>query len=107
MPTQDELPWRHSNRYSADSACRHCDGIIRHEYWCATENANVRYAFTAAFDSDQLSLGDELILHALGVTWKAAGSSRKCGALKLDPKTLQSIRPRKLLSGEGAPMHEG
>jgi hypothetical protein len=91
VPTQDELPWRHSNRYGADSACKHCDGIIRHECWCATENANVRYAFTAAFDSDHLSRGDELILHALGVTWKAAGSRRTCGALKPKPKTLQSL----------------
>jgi hypothetical protein len=33
MPVQDHLPPSHSNQYSADSACGHCDGVIRHELW--------------------------------------------------------------------------
>jgi hypothetical protein len=69
MPTQSEPPLHHSNRYSADSACMHCDGVIRHEPWCATESANVRYAFRALLDANQLSLADQLSLHALGVAW--------------------------------------
>jgi hypothetical protein len=24
----------HSNAYSAESACLHCEGIVRHEPWC-------------------------------------------------------------------------
>jgi hypothetical protein len=71
MPLQNDLPLRHSNQYSVDSACMHCDGIIRHESWCVTQSATVRYAFQAALDPNQLSLGDELILHALGVAWTA------------------------------------
>ena len=38
MPIQT-LPLTHSNQYSADSACGHCDGVIRHEAWCITQNA--------------------------------------------------------------------
>jgi hypothetical protein len=71
MPLQNELPWRHSNQYTANSACVHCDGIIRHESWCATQSANVHYAFRAVLDPSQLSPGDELTLHALGVAWTA------------------------------------
>jgi hypothetical protein len=37
MPVQDHLPSSHSNQYSADSACGHRDGIIRHEIWCITQ----------------------------------------------------------------------
>ena len=69
MPIQNESPLRHSNRYSADTACSHCDGIIRHESWCATQSEDVRYAFGVLLDSKQLSRGDELSLHALGVSW--------------------------------------
>jgi hypothetical protein len=71
MPLQNDLPLRHSNQYSADSACLHCDGIIRHESWCVTQSANVYYAFRVVLDPSQLSPGDELLLHALGVVWTA------------------------------------
>jgi hypothetical protein len=71
MPTQDQLPWGHSNRYSAASACLHCEGVIRHESWCLEQNANVHYAYQAVSEPDWLSLGDQLILHALGVAWTA------------------------------------
>lgn len=69
MAVQNQLPLRHSNRYSADSACPYCDGVIRHESWCATQNANAYYAFEAVSDPTRLSVGDELSLHALGVVW--------------------------------------
>jgi hypothetical protein len=69
MPTQSEPPLRHSNRYTADSACLHCDGVIRCEPWCATQSENVHYAFQLLSDSNLLSLADEINLHALGVTW--------------------------------------
>lgn len=63
--------WYHSNRYSADSACRHCGGIIRHERWCVHRNNAVSYAHAAAQNMAELSIEDKLILHALGVSWKA------------------------------------
>jgi hypothetical protein len=69
MSVENQLPLRHSNRYSADSACAYCDGLVHHESWCATQNANVYYAFEAVLDPTQLSVGDELSLRALGVVW--------------------------------------
>jgi hypothetical protein len=69
MPVQDHLPSSHSNQYSADSACGHCDGVIRHEPWCITQNASVQYAYQAVSDPCHLSPGDHLILHALGTAW--------------------------------------
>ncbi len=69
MTMGSEQPLGHSNRYSADSACMHCDGIIRHETWCATLSEAAGYAFGAISDSNRLSVEDELRLHALGVAW--------------------------------------
>jgi hypothetical protein len=71
MPTQSQPPLRHSNKYSAASACVHCEGVIRHEFWCKTQSANVRYAFRVAVQPNHLSLQDSLILHALGVVWNS------------------------------------
>jgi hypothetical protein len=81
MPLQNDLPIRHDKHYIA-AACVHCDGVIRHESWCATQSANVHYAFRAALDPGQLSLGDKLILHALGVAWAA---ERKSGTRREIP----------------------
>ncbi len=58
-----------ANQYSADSACAHCEGIVSHEAWCSSTNANVRYAFDVALHPDHLTTQDTLILHALGVMW--------------------------------------
>jgi hypothetical protein len=66
MPIQDHLPLSHSNRNSADSACGHCDGVIRHEPWCITQS-----------DPGYLSPGDHLILHALGASWTAKRTRSK------------------------------
>jgi hypothetical protein len=71
MPAQNTSPLTHYNRYSADDACRHCDGVIRHECWCLTHNASVRYAYHAIADPERLSRGDHLLLHALGARWDA------------------------------------
>jgi hypothetical protein len=71
MPVQDRFSSSHSNQYSADSPCAHCDGIIRHQPWCVTQNVSVQYAYQAASDTGQLNPGDHLILHALGAAWTA------------------------------------
>ena len=73
MPVENQVAFHHGNRYSAESACVCCDGVIRHEFWCATQNAVVRYAFQAVSDAKHLNLRDELILHGLGVAWTAEG----------------------------------
>lgn len=61
--------WFHSNQYNAQSTCEYCGGVIRHEKWCITCDAIVRYAYGVAQDPDKLTLRDRLILHALGVSW--------------------------------------
>ena len=50
MSVENQLPLRHSNRYSADSACEYCDGVVNQESWCDTHNANANYAFEAVLD---------------------------------------------------------
>ena len=62
MPEQDQQPLSHCNKYAADSACVHCEGIIRHESWCATQNISVHYAYQAIQDPNYLSLGDYFAL---------------------------------------------
>jgi len=74
MPVQNQLSLSHSNQYSADSACGHCDGVIRHEHWCLTQNPSVQYAYRVVSDPSTLSPGDHLILHALGAAWTAKES---------------------------------
>lgn len=71
MPIQSQIPPSHSNQYSADSTCGHCDGVIRHEPWCITQNASVQYVYQAVSGTGELDPGDHLILHALGVAWTA------------------------------------
>jgi hypothetical protein len=69
MSTTQTSTWMHSNRYSADKSCEHCDGVIRHESWCITRSHLIRYAYQAVLDANQMSTGDQIILHALGVRW--------------------------------------
>jgi hypothetical protein len=71
MPVENQLLLSHSNQYSADSACGHCDGVLGHEPWCVTQNASVQYAYQVMSDPSHLSSGDHLILHALGAAWTA------------------------------------
>jgi hypothetical protein len=70
MPVQNQLPLSDSNEAS-DSACGHCDGVIRHEPWCITESPSVQYAYQVVSDPSHLNAGDHLILHALGAAWTA------------------------------------
>ncbi len=75
MQRRDGPPLIHSNRYSADSACRHCGGIVRHEHWCRTQKASVQYAYRVVTDPAHLSIEDRLILHALGAAWTTETAS--------------------------------
>ena len=72
--------WYHSNQYSAQEACEHCGGIVRHEKWCITRDAAVQYAYSVVVEPENLTLCDRLILHALGVSWEknpCAGACRR------------------------------
>jgi hypothetical protein len=89
MPTQNRLPLRHSNKYSAASACVHCGGVIRHESWCKTQSASVRYAFQVTSHPSLLTLQDSLILHALGVAWN--GKKREVTAARAPSGRAENI----------------
>lgn len=78
MHDQVETPRFHSNRYSADAACEHCGGVIRHEPWCITRDPLVYYAYEIVADPSKLTLQDALILHSLGATWSASAYRAKC-----------------------------
>jgi len=75
-----ELPatWYHSNRYSAEAACEHCHGVVRHESWCITLDKNVYYAYEIVLDPSKLTEGDAIILHSLGVTWMGQSCQGSC-----------------------------
>ena len=60
---------QYSNKYTAESACAHCEGIFEHAKWCATKDPNVAYAYQIVGDASKLTAGDSLMLHSLGVAW--------------------------------------
>jgi hypothetical protein len=70
--------WYHSNRYNAQAACEHCEGVIRHEPWCITLDPAVYYAYQIVADPTKLTFGDILILHSLGVIWGANRCPGEC-----------------------------
>lgn len=72
--------WYHTNRYNSQSACLHCQGIVRHERWCMTRAPNVQYAFGVVLEPDKLTVWDRLILHALGVSWSQTACQERCSA---------------------------
>ena len=67
----------HANRYTAESACEHCRGIVRHESWCITRNAAVCEAYQYVLEASKLPEHDRLILHALGVSWSKPACQRR------------------------------
>lgn len=68
----------HSNRYHAEAACEHCEGIIRHEPWCITLDPVVYYAYQIVMDPGKLTVGDGLILHSLGAIWEEKSCQGGC-----------------------------
>jgi len=77
--TVQDPRWYHNNKYSADGACNHCGGVIRHEPWCITCNRAVAYAYGAVLNADRLNVEDRLILHALGAAWVQNTCDGSCG----------------------------
>jgi len=69
MSSIDNEAWLYSNRYSADKACQHCEGVIRHQPWCITQSPTILYAYEAVLNASKLAPGDHILLHALGVIW--------------------------------------
>jgi hypothetical protein len=71
MTGQNRLQLSRPEPTSTDSACGHCDEVISHKPWCITRNLSVQYAYQAVANPAEMSPGDHLILHALGVAWTA------------------------------------
>jgi hypothetical protein len=69
MSNNSPAVWFQSNRYHAAAECEHCKRIVRHESWCPTIDPIVAYAYGIVADPNQLTIGDKLILHSLGVAW--------------------------------------
>jgi hypothetical protein len=72
MPVTQSHAWFDSNQYSASAlACEYCQASPGHERWCITQNLRVQEAWQPVLDPAKLSFQDRLILHALGVAWRA------------------------------------
>lgn len=74
MAEYDGYSTHHENQYSADKACKHCEGIVRHENWCITRNALVWYANAVIEEPVIMSDFDLGILKAYRIRWNACAS---------------------------------
>lgn len=75
MSTRKQTEIAGSSQQAEGPICEHCAGVTAHETWCMTCNPVVYYAFRVVSDDGYLTLGDAIILHALGVEW--SGTDRK------------------------------
>ncbi len=66
--TSNISKWYHLNRHNT-LPCKHCDGIVCALPWCMCIDPDVLYAYEVVAEPRKLSIGDALILHALGVAW--------------------------------------
>jgi hypothetical protein len=69
MKTQNSTRLLQTCLADEETSCVSCGGVDHCEYWCESVNAFVRYAHDTARHPSHLSLGDRIILHALGVRW--------------------------------------
>ncbi|MBV8631886.1 MAG: hypothetical protein JOZ83_13230 [Silvibacterium sp.] len=60
-----------------NTLCERCGGKVACEPWCETINDSVRYAHAVVLDANNLTPGDEIILHALGVRWTGRRNSTR------------------------------
>lgn len=58
----------HNKAYNTQ-ACKYCKGVTCHEHWCQTLNPVVCYACKIVLSPGELTIGDAIILHSLGVLW--------------------------------------
>ncbi len=87
MANDPVTPWFHSNRYSAQAACEHCEGVVRHEPWCIRLDPAVYYAYEIVVDPGKLTMADALILHSLGVLWGKNTCPGNCKPTIMQPPT--------------------
>jgi len=68
-----------------DWTCARCGGVVLCMPWCESVNARVNYAHDAVRHPSHLSMGDRLILHALGVRWSARTAPPKRSKVREEP----------------------
>ena len=71
MAVRKKTRWWQSRLADEDWTCARCGGVVLCMPWCESVNARVNYAHDAVRHPSHLSMGDRLILHALGVRWSA------------------------------------
>jgi len=69
MNLQNNLRTQEACVSDENMSCARCGGQVVCEPWCETVNVTVRYAHDAVLHPSHLSIGDRIILHALGVRW--------------------------------------
>lgn len=77
MKAQNGARLGQSDQTAEGLSCARCGGLVLCESWCESVNACTRYAYDAVLHPLNLSLGDRIILHALGVRWMPARSRTK------------------------------
>lgn len=71
-----------------DCTCARCGGVVLCMPWCESVNVRVRYAHDAVQHPSHLSIGDRLILHALGVKWSARTAPPKRSRVCEEPSCV-------------------
>ena len=77
MKPQNSTRLARAIKTDEDLSCGRCGGVVLCEPWCESVNSCVRYAHDAVLHPTHLSLGDRIILHALGVRWTPGRNSTK------------------------------
>ena len=77
MSSHQQTEPNRSNQPVPAVLCAHCGGATHHEPWCITCNSVVSYAYEIVVNGRHLTLGDEIILHALGVEWSPYGKKTR------------------------------
>lgn len=73
-----------------DWTCARCGGMVLCMPWCESVNVRVHYAHDAARHPSHLSIGDRLILHALGVKWSARTAPLKRSKVCEEPSRVST-----------------
>ena len=79
--------------------CARCGGVVLCMPWCESVNARVNYAHDAVRHPSHLSMGDRLILHALGVKWSARTAPPKRSKSRKEPSSVSAKSKVELIEG--------
>lgn len=82
-----------------DWTCVRCGGVVLCLPWCESVNARVNYAHDAVRHPSHLSIGDRLILHALGVRWSARTAPPKSSKVRKEPSCVSAKSEAELIEG--------